>query len=195
MSRKSKSRTRRNNYKSKSGKYKKVRKTQRRTRRNRQRGGGNFINKLRGSVGAIRAKGRDLKSRMRTYATDRTWEKQPKKNLEALRDVADWLYEDKDTRIDAKLEKDEQYQRTKRKYDNMGKIITDPEIAAGRNWAHLERAKTYGALKERQRELAKTTKSIKYDGISSDGLPYMSRRQRSGFADDGWWERRMDSDK
>lgn len=39
MSRKSKSRTRRNNSKSKRGKYKKVRKTQRRTRRNRQRGG------------------------------------------------------------------------------------------------------------------------------------------------------------
>ncbi len=42
MARKSNSRTRRNNYKNKQGKYKKVRKTKRRMSRNRRRGGGAF---------------------------------------------------------------------------------------------------------------------------------------------------------
>jgi hypothetical protein len=62
MSRKSKSRTRRNNYKSKSGKYKKVRKTQRRTRRNRRRGGGKYFNSFKEYLGN---KSKELKEKAR----------------------------------------------------------------------------------------------------------------------------------
>jgi hypothetical protein len=178
MSRKSKSRTRRNNYKSKSGKYKKVRKTQRKTRRNRRRGGGNFLDKVRRSVSAIKSKGRDLKSKMRTYATDGTWAKQPKKNLEALRDVASGLDNAKDTRLEEKLEKDQQYQKSKRKYDSRSKNIndsvghrlgwTEEEIKRSLHHAHMDRATASGEMRKRREELAKTTDSIKDNYITSD---------------------------
>ncbi len=186
MSRKSKSRTRRNNYKSKRGKYKKVRKTQRRTRRNRHRGG--FFDKLRRSVGVIKSKGRDLKSKIRTYATDGTWGNQPKENLESLKEVARRLDKARDTRLEAKLRNDGQYLKSKKLYDNRTKWMRNPgserrcrsgnaracalETKRFLNETAHDQAEYSGEMKKRKRELARATRSIRHEAMGSDDRNY-----------------------
>ena len=170
MVRSSKKRTKRNNYKNKQGKYKKVRKTKRRTSRNRQRGRGGFFNKLRRS---IKSKGRDLKSKVHTYMTDGKWANQPQENINTLREIRNNTLTRENTNLDKSLKTDKQYQESKKisdKYLNRMNTYSPRDerpFFSGAQHLHEEAEKE---MKKRKDELEATTPQIKDRSISSNDV-------------------------